>query len=91
MRKAKEEPKDEEICPCCGEMRPYPTEPGRWRFRQHPYMWDDFGDKWPWRTVTVKPDPEGLTITEDGKKEPMNWPDNAVWRKLRCKHEHKTG
>lgn len=61
-------------CPCCGQQRPYPTEPGKWRYRTHPSPW--------WFNVTVAFDSEGLTITPEGETEPVWWPENARWEQL---------
>ena len=29
---------DVKICPCCGQLRPYPTRPGIWEYKQYPSM-----------------------------------------------------
>jgi len=61
-------------CYCCGQDRPYPTTPGRWRYKS--YMGNG------WTNVTVEADDEGLTITPDGESEPIWWPNNAQWEKI---------
>jgi len=61
-------------CPCCSQPRPYPTEPGRWKYKT--YL-DGC-----WHHVTVKQDDEGLTITPDGETDPIWWPNNATWEQL---------
>jgi len=61
-------------CECCGQSRPYPTEPGRWKYKIRP---EGF-----WHNVTVKEHEEGLTITPDGESEPMWWPSNAQWEEI---------
>jgi len=61
-------------CSCCGQDRPYPTEPGRWRYKTY-----GMGG---WYNVTVKRDDEGLTITPDDEDEPIWWPSNAQWEQL---------
>lgn len=67
--------KNIEPCPCCGQLRPYPTEPGRWRYKTY-----GLGD---WYTVTVKQDDEGLTMTHDGETKPDWWPGNAEWEQIK--------
>ncbi len=61
-------------CPCCAQPRPYPTEPGSWRYRTYP---DGV-----WHYVIAKYDEEGLTITPNGETDPVWWPNNAEWEQL---------
>ena len=64
---------DVAICPCCAQKRPYPTRPGRWKYKE---LGSDA-----WKFVTVKQDGEGLTMTIDGNDKPSWWPNNAEWQK----------
>ena len=59
-------------CPCCGQPRPYPTEPCEWKYKTY----------CSWYHVTVKQEEEGLTMTHEGETEPAWWPENAEWVKL---------
>jgi len=58
-------------CTCCGQLRPYPREPGKWRYRH--------SHRESWYNVTVKRDDEGLTMTYEGKTTPDWWPENTQW------------
>lgn len=60
-------------CPCCKQPRPYPTEPGEWKYRT-------FGG---WYHVTIKYDSEGLTMTHEGETEPAWWVENAEWKQIK--------
>jgi hypothetical protein len=75
---------NESPCTCCGQVRPYPTEPGEWEYCELIFM---PADKQFWQRVTVKkPDAndrdgqEGLRLWEDGKM--IWWPALAAWRKI---------
>jgi hypothetical protein len=69
-------------CPCCGQLRPVPTEPGEWEFSENIYF-----DNPTWVRVTIKlPEANdedgqyGLRIWKDGKK--IWWPCTSAWRKV---------
>lgn len=70
------------MCNCCGQQRPYPTEPGKWEYATDPALADMMGKKLIWNPVIVKADEEGMTITPVGEDEPIWWPNNAMWRKV---------
>lgn len=72
---------DVRMCPCCGQMRPYPTTPGIWEFTVDPALSEALGREPHWTTVEVKEHEEGLTITPMRSSEPIWWPNNAQWRK----------
>lgn len=74
--------KDQRPCPCCGQTRPYPTEPGEWQFCEQPYILPKR-----WASVTVKlpaaddrDGQEGLRLWQNG--EMIWWPSNSEWRKV---------
>jgi hypothetical protein len=75
---------NESPCTCCGQVRPYPTEPGEWEYSELIYM--PSGKQF-WQRVTIKkPDAndrdgqDGLRVWKDG--EMIWWPHNAAWRKI---------
>jgi len=70
-------------CPCCGQMRPYPTEPGEWEYREYSWL--------PWEKCKIVRStgkehhevPEGeLLFYREGGASPAWWPDHAEWRKI---------
>ena len=71
-----------QLCSCCGQPRPYPTEPGEWEYCN----WIT-GNSPVWIRVSVKlaekDDAErygdGLRLWESGKM--IWWPNNCAWRK----------
>ena len=69
-------------CPCCGQLRPFPTEPGEWEYTEEIYF-----ENPRWTTVSVRyPElndrdgAEGLRLWKDG--EMIWWPSSCAWRKL---------
>jgi len=69
-------------CPCCNQLRPFPTEPGEWEFCESPYL-----EPQRWCRVSVKlpldddrDGPDGLRIWHNG--EMIWWPNYATWRKV---------
>lgn len=69
-------------CPCCGQLRPFPTEVGEWEYTPEIYF-----ENPRWFRVTVKlPEPndrdgqEGLRLWMNG--EIVWWPNNCTWRKV---------
>ena len=77
-------------CPCCGQLRPYPTEPGEWEYRQYPWL--------PWSKAKIVKStgkehhevPEGELLfygtgeaADVFETEPSWWPGYAEWRKLK--------
>ncbi len=69
-------------CCCCGQLRPYPTEPGEWEYSEDVYFANPT-----WIRVSVKlperDDEEGqygLRLWKDGKI--VWWPTNSAWRKI---------
>jgi len=67
-------------CHACDSLRPYPTEPGEWEYLEDPGMRRALESPEHWKRVTVKANPEGMTITEHGKTVPRWWPTTAKWR-----------
>jgi len=72
------------LCPCCGQPRPVPTEPGEWEYMISPTMPPDLTK---WIRVTIKkPEPndrdgqEGLRVWQNG--EIVWWPSHCAWRKV---------
>lgn len=63
-------------CECCGQDRPYPLQPGKWRFRTVSMP------EGSWHEVMVKHDDEGLTMTYTGEDQPDWWPSYAQWEKV---------
>lgn len=75
--------KNESQCSCCGQMRPFPTEPGEWEYSQNA-NWDNPT----WQSVTVKlplkndrDGGDGLRLWQDGNL--VWWPCNCAWRKIK--------
>lgn len=70
---------DTELCPCCGQCRPCPTRPGKWRYKTMP----DPLDRNQWITVNIINASEKgfLEIIPEGERGPIWWP-NAIWEKL---------
>lgn len=71
-----------QLCPCCNQPRPCPTEPGEWEYCEAPYFRPQ-----KWVRVSVKkplPDDregqEGLRLWCNG--EMIWWPSNVTWRKV---------
>jgi hypothetical protein len=71
-------------CPCCGQMRPFPTEPGRWEYG-YPYLLNE------WKKCSVKIStgeehrevpPGELLFYPDGREGPCEWPEYRAWKKL---------
>jgi hypothetical protein len=68
-------------CPCCGQMREFPTGPGMWEYNETPMY---YGSKWNVVNVvandgTYKDVPVGgLVCIVEG--EPIWWPSGA-WRR----------
>lgn len=71
--------KNKTPCPCCGQQRTYPLEPGKWKYRAGLDYFD-------WRIVTVKREiydgEEVLTMTHESETEPDWWPENVKWEKV---------
>lgn len=81
---------NEKPCPCCGQIRPCPTEPGEWEYCEAIFMEPQYIH---WIRASVRlPLPndrdgqEGLRLwqmsEESGEMEMVWWPSNAAWRKL---------
>lgn len=73
-------------CSCCGQLRPYPTEPGKWQFSEN-VAYESYGYKVTWTDVEVKlpliddrDGQEGLRLWQHGKM--VWWPSNCAWRKV---------
>lgn len=66
---------NEKLCPCCGQIRPYPTEPGIWEYCEYPTTTKQY-----WNRVEIKKTDDGLVIIKDGEE--VWWPDMAMWRKV---------
>jgi hypothetical protein len=71
-------------CPCCGQLRPFPTEPGEWEYASTFTIF--LGDP-KWHRATIKlpaqddrDGQEGLRIWENG--EMIWWPAKCTWRKV---------
>ena len=69
------------LCSCCGQFRPFPTEPGIWEYNE----WVTGSQNW--IPVEVKyPEsadhdgPDGLRLWIDGHM--AWWPSHAAWRKI---------
>ena len=72
------------LCHCCGQLRPFPTEPGIWEFNESVTMPNS---EMYWVRAEVKhplPDdrdgPIGLRLWVAGKM--VWWPNKAAWRKV---------
>ena len=82
--------KDQGYCSCCGELRPHPTEPGKWEYQENAGFVAGLPDDDPvklrynkWIAVMVVLNDEGhLNIIPEGDKEPIWWPNNVAWRKV---------
>ncbi len=71
------DPKDSIPCSCCGQERPYPQQPGRWRYKTQ------YSDVWTCVTVEKACDDlDELQMTVDGDDEPAWWPNNVQWEKI---------
>lgn len=73
---------NEKDCPCCGQKRPFPTEPGNWEYCEAPYF-----EPQVWVRVSVelpaeddREGPYGLRLWKDG--EVIWWPNHCAWRKV---------
>lgn len=67
------------LCSCCGQERPFPTEPGIWEFCEDPL----FNHDWVRCIIERHEYPEeGMTVTPIGSDEPIWWPKDAKWRKV---------
>ncbi len=78
----KETTKTQNVKPCgtCGQLRPYPTEPGEWEYNE--LVWHESGA---WNRVTVRKSPDGLSleIVPKGATQPIWWPQGgAAWRQV---------
>lgn len=73
----KKEYKNMKPCTCCGQLMPYPTEPGKWEFKRAGE------EKWIKVTIRLPKDGEGLLIYKGKSKEPMWWPDTCEWRQIK--------
>jgi hypothetical protein len=83
---------DKDFCYCCGQLRPYPTKPGKWEYLENPHLseyYKSIGKPLNWIRVDVVPDkfdPDSITcnlmIIPEGQTEAIWWPNNAQWRKI---------
>ena len=82
-------PKNFRPCPTCGQIRPFPTEPGKWEF--HESITLEESCDMPWTPCEVKLPQKGERYFEDGglrlwveeHDEPVWWPQRgAAWRKV---------
>jgi hypothetical protein len=69
-------------CPCCGQPRLVPTEPGEWEYcefiRAEKPIWVRVSIKLP--EFDDKYGQDGLRIWQDGKM--VWWPSHCAWRKV---------
>ena len=69
--------KNQKICECCGQITPFPTEPGLWEYCYNLSLTKS------WRKVRIKQSPEGLEVWPVGEKKPIFWPEKSTWRKVK--------
>lgn len=70
--------KDVATCPCCRQNRPFPTQPGNWRYK-------DFSRNYKsdWVHVTILQSVTGILFPCNKDKNPTLWPSSfAKWEKL---------
>ena len=67
---------DIKMCECCGQCRPFPTNPGKWEYKS------TFFSDTHWQQVEILQDKEGLIMIPFGEKKPTWWPPNVEWRKI---------
>lgn len=80
---------NEKLCPCCGQVRPYPTEPGAWEYLESPGLARAMHlngkicrvPGWIPVDVVKSEEGEGLLCIPVGEHEPIWWPDQAMWRR----------
>jgi len=80
---------DVKNCPVCGQLRPFPTKPGLWEYREYSSL--------PWSKAKIVLStgnehhevPAGELLfygtgetTDTFESEPGWWPERAEWRKI---------